>query len=172
MAIGVEVLRCKKQGIYRNILLERRSHYKCSDELPGLTTTLLVFTHDDVFPIIAKTIETLYVQSTDYVTRDKIVTALLNNPKPNPFSLVFPRLIRGRLHGGHTTWWLGLARSSQTVGRIGKVDSSARNSTGNGPTRFREFKLANGLQQSTSRKHRHFGAQTRPFPDDPPWVRG
>jgi hypothetical protein len=92
----------QKALIYQNILLEKKGPRQAQPRtsLRSYNNSLHAFTHEDIFPIIAKMIEKLYSQSRDYVTHDKIVIALLKQPEAEPFLAGCPTD-----ESRTTAWW-------------------------------------------------------------------
>jgi hypothetical protein len=76
-----------KVRIHQNILLEQNARHPV--QVPRSSNTRdrgeHYFFHADVFPIIAEIIESHSESSTDYVTHDRIVDAMLEHPKARLF---------------------------------------------------------------------------------------
>lgn len=78
----------QKALIHRNILLEKSSPRAVTPPRKSSTSNASCehfFTHSDVFPIIAEIIEKLFAECKQYVSHDRIVAALLENPEAEPF---------------------------------------------------------------------------------------
>jgi len=77
----------QKALIYRNILLEKNSPQPVRPNRSSSSGARSehFFTHDDVFPLIAKVIENQSAGSADYVTHDRIVSGLLKLKEAQAF---------------------------------------------------------------------------------------
>jgi hypothetical protein len=90
----------RKELIYRNILLEKRSPRPIQPRNPvqSYHQNAHGFTQSDIFPIIAKIIEHLFEKSRQYVTHGAIVNALLKHPEAEPILSSCPK-------EKSTEWW-------------------------------------------------------------------
>jgi len=72
-----------KARIHQNILLEQNARHPVQAPRRSYSRGRVehLFSHADVFPIIAEIIESLSEPSRDYVTHDRIVEAMLEHPK-------------------------------------------------------------------------------------------
>ena len=125
---GVE----QKALIYRNILLEqnRRQPTGRDKSLSSRSGPEHFFTHDEVFPIIAEVIETQFAELRDYVSHDRIVSALLKQKKAAPILAGCPQD-----NSRTVSWW-----AHCMVAWFSKVFTEGRSEWS---ARFKRKKIAN-----------------------------